>query len=259
MNYLTRNLVQVYKFTLGIPHKSCKLGAGTEVNVTDSRMKYNYIDSPVRGWILSSMLAIVDAPPPPVDPPIVTGELNLYRTLHPYPATHDGYFWPARPDNYPIAPNNGSFDVYSRLYTLPSKTSDGGAIRLTMQQWVAIVAKNDNPYFANWAVRGTDRIMMWQDGYQFPVFHYPLCFGGNLVNVLEFKGNFARIETWPAGKDIPADLPAYLWHRCWSVYKSKENQIRDAPCGEHHVAYPAYMVVLAHSDSAWIHRSGLIR
>lgn len=186
--------------------------------------------------------------------------LNLYRSLHPYPAFHENFNWPARPDDYPIAPNDGSFDVYSRYFTLPSSTSDGGAIKLTAQQWYAIFKKNNfNVDFVKWAVRGTDRIMMWKDGYDYPVFHYPLCFGGNLFNVLEWQGKMARVETWPMGKDVPDNLPGYLWQRCWCVYNSPTEQIRDAPAGPEHISMPCWMLALAHSDSAWIFNSGLLK
>jgi hypothetical protein len=185
----------------------------------------------------------------------------LYRTLHPYSATHDGFDWPARPIDHPLAPNIGSFDVWSRLFLVNKPGTAGGKIRLTKQQWEVIQALNEfNPLFAKWAVGQNNistRIMRWENGYPYPAFHYPLCFGGNLVNVLEFRGQFARIQTLPAGVDFPVNPPAYLKHRCWSVYKAKTNIIRDAPLGG--VATPAYMLVLAHTDSAWIYNHGLLK
>jgi hypothetical protein len=193
--------------------------------------------------------------------------LNLYRTLHPYPATHDDFNWPARPDDYPmpahdpIAPNDGSFDVLSRLFINPNYTSDGGKIRLTENQWKAIQKKNNNNIlFDKWAVGQNNistRIMRWEDGYAYPVFHYPLTFGGNWVNVLETKGAYSRIETWPMTKDVPDNLPWYLWWRCWSVYVTAINPIRDAPLGG--IATPAWMLGISYTDSAWIYNAGLLK
>ena len=256
---ITKCKVQVYKTARRIG-KRVWLAAETKVCVVDSRRGMERIDSPVNGWIDAALLRPDDfTPPPPVDvPPVQTG-LNLHKTLHPFPATHDRIYWPARPENYPVPPNYGSFDVYSRLYPKPKK-ADGGAIPLTPNQWEAIRRKNNyRTDWERWAVGGTSKIMMWKSGSYIPVFHYPLIFGGNLVNVLEFAGQFARIATWPAGKDIPDDLPEYYWHRCWCVYNAKNNPIRDAPCGLFHWAYPAFMLTLAHSDSACVWGAGLLK
>jgi hypothetical protein len=196
-------------------------------------------------------------------------KLNLYRSLHPYPATHDGLEWPARPDDFPmpahekIDPNLGSFDVYSRYFTLPNSSADGGKIRISAQQWFSILKKNNfSTDFEKWSVGQNNistRIMRWEDGYEYPVFHYPLCFGGNFYNVLEQYGNFSRVETWPMGTDVPDDLPDYLWLRCWSIYDSVTDPIRDAPAGPGHIAMPCWMLALAHSNSAWIYNAGLLK
>jgi hypothetical protein len=179
--------------------------------------------------------------------------------LHPFKAVHDGLNWPSRGDEFPVDPNYGSFDVYSRLHPKPKK-ADGGAIKLTPQQWDAIQRRNgDSGEIEKWLVGTTAKVMMWpKEQKTLPVFHYPLCFGGNWVYVLERKGKFARISTWPRGEDVPENLPSYYWHRCWSVFRSKKNPIRDAPAGVGGVAVPVYMLVLAHSDSAWIWNAGLI-
>jgi len=222
----------------------------------------NWISFQKNRWVPAyACTAVADTPPPPVDPPTEPSEtgLNLYRTLHPFPATHNGMYWSARPANYPVAPNYGSFDVYSRLYPKPKK-ADGGAIQLTPNQWEAIRRKNSYGInWERWAVGGTAQILSWKSGSYIPRFHYPIIFGGNMVNVLEFEGNFARIATWPMDKDIPDDLPEYYWHRCWCVYRAKINPIRDAPCGVFHWASPAYMLALAHEDSAWVFKEGLIK
>jgi hypothetical protein len=185
---------------------------------------------------------------------------GLYRTLHPFPAMHDGMDWPSRGENYPVAPNNGSFDVYSRLFTLANANSDGGAIKVTAQQWYKIRQRNGFVKLKeDWLVGGTDKVMMWAEGSVVPVFHYPLCFGGNVVKKLEDYGKFARIATWPESKDVPDDLPPYYWHRCWCVYNAATEPIRDAPAGVGSLAVPVWMLVLAHSESAWIWNQGLMK
>jgi len=207
-------------------------------------------------WISSAACKYVDDGTIPIPPPAQGG--NLYRTLHPYATTHNGIVWPARPANYPVAPNTGSFDVYSRLFTLPNGASDGGAIKLTSQQWDAVQRKNNyDPLFTKWAVGGTQKIMMWGNS-TYPIFHYPLIFGGNLVERLSSNGVFAKIATWPAGLDVPDDMPEHYWMRCWCVYRGL-NPIRDAPMGVDHIAKPAYMLNLGHKDTAYVFDAGLMR
>jgi hypothetical protein len=219
--------------------------------------KLNALGKPIPWWLpISSCKYIDDGTIPPLPP--VVGEGKLYWTLHPFPAEHDGIVFPARPDDYPVPPNTGSFDVYSRAYTLPSSASDGGGIKVTGQQWDAILKKNNyDPLFVNWAVRGTDRIMMWGNS-TYPIFHYPIVFGGNLVERLSSNGRFACISMWPAGRDVPDDMPEHYWMRCWCVYRGL-NPIRDAPIGEGHIAKPAYMLRLGHTEKAYIYDSGLMR
>ena len=207
-------------------------------------------------WIPTNACKYLD--PGSVTPPTPSNGGKMYKALHPFKAVHNGIVWQARPDNYPVEPNTGSFDVYSRLFTLSSRTSDGGAIKVTGQQWNAIQKKNNyDPLFVKWAVGGTQKLMMWGNSV-FPIFHYPLLLGGNLVERLSSDGKFARISTWPAGMDVPDDLPEHYWMRCWCVY-SGLNQIRDAPLGPGHIAKPAYMLNLGHKDSAYVFDSGLIR
>lgn len=179
---------------------------------------------------------------------------------------HPNLYWmlngTMRPWDYPIAPNLGSFDVYSRLFTLANDSSDGGQIKYTEQQWFTWRKKNGFVKSkADWAVGDTRQLLSWkEDGsWPYPVFHYPLAIGGNFVNVLETKGKFARIATWPQGEDVPEDLPAWYWNRCWCVYQTRETPIRDAPAGVNHVAVPVYNLMLAHSESAWIYNAGLER
>jgi len=210
-------------------------------------------------WIPASNCAKDYIPPPP--PPEYLHE-NLFRTLHPYPATmahNDGLEWPGLPYDYPVKPNIGSFDVYSRYFMLPNDNSDGGAIKLTSNQWQAIRKKNNySEKFENWAV-GDDqrRIMRWREGSDVPEFHYPICFGGNNVNIIELRGKFARIATWPADRDIPDNLPDYFWQRIWCIYSPP--RIADAPIGAYNKASPAWMLALSHLDSAWIYHGGLMR
>ena len=262
--YITKSISMIYRkpiekmaFFAGYVPKGFKFPV---IKSQDKLLAYLNERNQVR-WI-PALNCIKDSdviPPPP--PPEYLYE-NLYRTLHPYVATYihdDGHEWPARDTNYPVKPNTGSFDVYSRLFTKPNDNSDGGAIKLTGNQWEAIKRKNNySEKFENWAVGDDQRkVMRWKDGSTIPEFHYPLCFGGNHVNVLEFSGLFARIATWPAGRDVPDDLPDYFWQRIWCIYSPP--RIADAPIGAYNQAAPAWMLALSHLDSAWIYHGGLMR
>jgi len=94
---------------------------------------------------------------------------------------------------------------------------------------------------------GTNKILAEQaDGSIYlPI---PICPGGNVVAVVETKGEFARILTIPREKPIPNNLPDYLLHTWYGI--TMGGKVFTPKGG---VRFP----LLAQGPSAWVPLSGL--
>jgi len=202
-------------------------------------------------WVPLSGLVKISTPPPiPDDPnpdPVPVDysapeAFELYRTLH----------GTERPENYYLEVNLGSFDTASWLFSFPGYDNQPVGIVLSDQQVKYIKAVNGNvPAKWNWLVdeEGTGKILVgMNDGSIYlPI---PICPGGNVVAVVETKGEFARILTVPGEKPIPNNLPNYLLHTWYGITKGGKIFLpKDG------VRYP----LLAEGSSAWVPLSGLVK
>ncbi|MCJ7432438.1 MAG: hypothetical protein MUO77_03020, partial [Anaerolineales bacterium] len=202
-------------------------------------------------WIpLSGLVKISDLPPVPDEPkpdPVPVDysapeAFELYRTLH----------GTERPENYYLGVKLGSFDVASSLFDLPGYDHQPDGFVLSNQQINYIKAVNGNtPSKWNWLAdkEGGGKILIDRDdgSIYLPT---PICSGGNVVAVVETKGEFARILTFPRGKSIPSNLPDYLLHLCYGV--TKGGKIFIPKVG---IRFP----LLAEGSSAWVPLSGLVK
>ena len=203
-------------------------------------------------WVPLSGLVKASAPPPVPDPkpkpdPIPVDytapeAFELYRTLH----------GTERPENYYLDVNLGSFDIASSFFDLPKYDSQPAGFVLSNQQvnFIKIVNGNIKSKW-NWLVdkEGTGKILIDQDDGSIYLPN-PLCSGGNMVAVVETKGDVARILTFPRGKSIPNNLPNYLLHTCYGVTKNGKIFIP-----KNGIQYP----LLAEGSSAWIPLNGLVK
>jgi hypothetical protein len=200
---------------------------------------------PLSGLVKTSSLPPVPDKPEPDPVPVDYSALEafeLYRTL----------YGTERPENYYLGVNWGSFDVASLLLSFPGYDNQPAGFVLSDQQVKYIKAVNgDIPSKWNWLVdeEGTTKILAEQaDGSIYlPI---PICPGGNVVAVVETKGEFARILTFPREKPIPNNLPDYLLHTWYGITKGGKIFIpKDG------VRYP----LLAEGSSAWVPLSGLVK
>ena len=151
-----------------------------------------------------------DPKPEPVPVDYTAPEaFELYHTMH----------GTERPENYYLSVNLGSFDVASVLFGVPGYDNQPAGFFLSDQQIKYIKAVNGNiPAKWNWLVddQGTTKIFIGKaDGSIYlPI---PICAGGNVVAVVETKGEFARILTFPREKPIPNNLPDYLLHTWYGI------------------------------------------
>ena len=254
MIYVTLEKTQVYRYPLGIGKRDV-IFAGRQVNVVTSKLNYDYIDWPIKGWVWSALLGKYTGT---VEPPIPSDQ--IVRTLHPYNATHNGLFWPARTNLDVVPPATNSFDVNSRMNVLANPHTPGNQVRLTQQQWGAVLWKNRScPGFEKWAVGGTDKTMMWRDNWVYPVFHFPVLLGGNFVKVISHNSGMTEIATVHEGQYITDEMlnDPTCWMRCWSIY-SGNPKVRDAPAGSYHLAAEVYIPLLAQNPSMWVYDAGLL-
>lgn len=248
MKYKTKVVVQVY------PHiwsrkVDGKIGAGVIVDVIKSNGNYDFIKSPIRGWVQHSALSPIEetVPLPPYDYPNPTG-LLLMKTIR-------GLDKPAdyKPEGANYNPSGaGSFDIVWLMDR--NKISKPQTIRLNSSIINSILKLNGgNQSAVKWLVsqRGTDKVLSVDDNgrYSCPV---PCCSGNNLVHVLEIIGKFARVQTVNSNKPIPETLPPYLLHTWYAFTKGGSYYIPLAVDGG--VKYP----LLTNGDSAWIQLAGLI-
>jgi hypothetical protein len=204
-------------------------------------------------WIpLSGLVKVSDLPPvvpdePKPDPiPVdysAPEAFELYRTLH----------GTERPENYYLSVTLGSFDAASALFDSPGYDPQPEGFVLSNQQINYIKAANGNiPAKWNWLVdtegTGGKVLTSMEDGSTY--LPTPLCSGGNMVAVVETKGEFARILTFPRERSIPNNLPDYLLHTWYGVTKGGKIFIPKAG-----VRFP----LLAEGSSAWIPLSGLVK
>jgi hypothetical protein len=202
-------------------------------------------------WVpLSGLVKITTPPPVSNDPNTNTIPVDysapeafeLYRTLH----------GTERPENYYLEVNLGSFDTASWLFSFPGYGNQPAGFTLSDQQVKYIKAVNGNVQARwNWLMNeeGTTKILAEQaDGSIYlPI---PICPGGNVVAVVETKGEFARILTVPREKPIPKNLPDYLLHTWYGITKGGKIFLpKDG------VRYP----LLAEGPSAWVPLSGLVK
>jgi hypothetical protein len=204
-------------------------------------------------WVPLSCLVKIITPPPVSNDPATNPDpipvdysapeaFKLYRTLN----------GTERPENYYLDVNFGSFDTASWLFGFPGYGNQPAGFTLSDQQVKYIKAVNGNvPARWNWLMNeeGILRILMEQaDGSIYlPI---PICPGGNVVAVVETKGEFARILTFPREKPIPNNLPDYLLHTWYGITKGGKIFLP-----KEGVRYP----LLAEGSSAWVPLSGLVK
>jgi hypothetical protein len=126
--------------------------------------------------------------------------VNLYRAM-----TGD-----KRPDIGWLGRPYGTFDNIPLLEN--PKFEKGRGIELSAQQIERIMSWNNQERF-NWLVshdNKTDMVLAYDETTGIYRQHTPEVSGGALVNVLEFVGNFAKIECWDAAFDLPLNLPPHL-------------------------------------------------
>jgi hypothetical protein len=235
MRYITTATVTVFSTPFGIGKRDT-IGKGKIVNVISSRFKYSFIDSPVRGWVMSGLLQPYEATVPlPLD-------ANIWRTVR----------GDKKPRWYkPEGINYGSFDIGWLLDA--DKLVKPQSVRLEKKHINYILWLNSgNQMKVNWLIdqTGTKDVLAYDEAtkkYWIPV---PCFSGNNLVKVLEWKGNFARIETVPVGGTLPDTLPPHLLHTWWAfTLVGKYYQ----PLGG--VVYPLFTT----GSSAWVQKGGLTK
>jgi hypothetical protein len=95
---------------------------------------------------------------------------------------------------------------------------------------------------------GTAKVLSVDDAgnYRLPV---PCFSGENIVMVLEWRGEFARIQTVNINEPLPPNLPAYLYHT-WGAFTTGGKWFQ--PLGG--IRYPLF----ARASSAWVQAKGLV-
>jgi hypothetical protein len=240
-------------YAVSIPEK------GGRIFIPAGGVYYPLLAADSSAWVPLSGLVKTLAPffPPTPNHPPVPDDSNpdpvpvdysapepfeLYRTLH----------GPERPGNYYLSVNFGSFDVASLLFGFPGYDNQPAGFVLSDQQVKYIKAVNGNVSAKwNWLVdeEGTTKILAEQanGSIYLPI---PICGGGNVVAVVETKGEFARILTFPREKPIPNNLPDYILHTWYGVTTAGKIFIP-----KEGVRYP----ILAEGSSAWVPLSGLAK
>jgi hypothetical protein len=216
------------------------LRAGRVVDVINSKGSYSFIESPARGWIYSGyLMPVTDAPPP-----VPAGD--IWWTIRGYEKPH-GYK-PADPNYTDVV---GSFDPVWLMEN--PKISKPHSINLTARHLDYLRWFNGrDEQKIKWLVAqdSTKKVLSVDDkrNYRIPV---PCCSGNSLVRVVEFFGNFARIETVDINAMLPTALPSYLYHTWWAFNRGGIYYQPHAATGG--VKYPLFF----NGSSAWIQRGAL--
>ena len=156
-----------------------------------------------------------------------------------------------KPEGYkPEGINYGSFDIAWLLDEKPTNVvNKPSGFKLTTDQVKYLKHLNREEF--GWLVNqgDTTRVLtMDEDGeYRCPV---PCMSGNNQVKVLEWEGQFARIETVNIYKPIPKLLHPWLCHKWWA-FRGDRYYMPFATGG---VKYPLF----AKGDSAWVQGIGLL-
>lgn len=155
------------------------------------------------------------------------------------------------PGYKPEGANYGSFDIAWLLDEKPEKIINKPMGFNLMTEQVEYLKRLNGDNFG-WLIsqKGADKVLMINEAgvYRCPV---PCMSGNNQVNVLEWDGKFARIETVNINKPIPENLPPWLCHTWWA-FKGKKYYMHLAATGG--VKYPLF----AKGDSAWVQGNGLL-
>jgi hypothetical protein len=157
-----------------------------------------------------------------------------------------------KPPGYkPEEINYGSFDIAWLLDEKPrSVIYKPAGFKLTAVQVEYLKGLNSENF--GWLIsqKGADKVLAVNETgvYRCPV---PCMSGNNQVNVLEWDGKFARIETVNINKPIPENLPPWLCHTWWA-FRGRTYYMPFSTEGG--IKYPLF----AKDDSAWVQGNGLI-